>query len=192
MSRSLIRLCVFLVAVAAAGCTPQSELVSFPDEMIAAADALDDAFVAAFNAGDADAMTALFWNDPDVMSFPPDALVVRGFEEVGAANAAFVAGTQGSTLELTERHQLPIGEAVLGYGLFTLTMPATDGGEPTEIVGRYTDLKAQRDGSWVYLVDHASVPPPGEPEPEAEAEAEAEGEAASDEESEAEPEPAAN
>jgi len=30
--------------------------------------------------------------------------------------------------------------------------------------GRYTDVKAKRDGRWVYLLDHASapIPPPAE------------------------------
>ena len=29
-----------------------------------------------------------------------------------------------------------------------------------EAMGRYTDVKAQRDGKWVYIIDHASVPLP--------------------------------
>ena len=35
-----------------------------------------------------------------------------------------------------------------------------------EILGRFTDVKGQRDGKWVYLMDHGSVPlmpPPAPP-----------------------------
>jgi len=31
-------------------------------------------------------------------------------------------------------------------------------GKPFEMTGRYTDVKALRDGKWVYITDHASVP----------------------------------
>ena len=39
-------------------------------------------------------------------------------------------------------------------------------GEPLQMEGRYTDAKAERDGKWVYLVDHASVPIPPPPSDE--------------------------
>lgn len=28
------------------------------------------------------------------------------------------------------------------------------------MMGRYTDIKAERDGKWVYIMDHASMPLP--------------------------------
>jgi hypothetical protein len=32
-----------------------------------------------------------------------------------------------------------------------------------ELDGRFTDVKTQRDGKWVYILDHASAPMPGPP-----------------------------
>lgn len=127
------------------------------DAMVAAADALDQSFLEAFNRGDAAAIAELYWNDPAVVSFPPDSLIARGVPAIQEANGNFFAAMQGAALELTESHQIPVGEAVIGWGLFKITMPVPDGA-PMELVGRYTDVKAERDGKWVYLVDHASVP----------------------------------
>ena len=51
---------------------------------------------------------------------------------------------------------MPAGDVVLGWGTFKLTLPGGGG----EILGRYTDVKGQRDGKWVYLMDHGSAPLP--------------------------------
>ena len=127
------------------------------EEMISAANALDQAIVAAFNRGDADAMASLYWDSPDVVFFPPDALLARGLAAIKAADAQSLKTMQGAKLELTESHQMRAGEVVIGWGLWRIRTPEPDG-KTSEMVGRYTNLKAERDGKWVYLIDHASVP----------------------------------
>ena len=129
------------------------------EEMVSAANALDQAFIEAFNRGDADAIASLYWNSPEVVSFPPDVLQARGLVAIQDANAKFFTAMQGAKLELTESHQMPAGDVVVGWGLWHITMPAPDGGA-VELAGRYTDVKAERDGTWVYLIDHASAPLP--------------------------------
>jgi len=156
----------FVVAVFVAACAPPPAPAPDPAAMVAAADALDQQFLAAFNAGDAAAMAALYWNDPEAASFPPDTMVVRGSEIAGGMSAMVEAlHGAGAQLSVTESHQIPAGEVVIGWGLFTITMNGPDGA-PMEMQGRYTDVKAERDGRWVYLVDHASMPIPAAPAPE--------------------------
>jgi uncharacterized protein (TIGR02246 family) len=137
-----------------------------PEEMVAAAHALDAEFVAAFNSGDAQAMAALYWNDPQVISFPPGELAVRGHQAIADSTAATFAASPGGKLELTESHDMVAGDVVISWGLWRFTMALPDG---TSIVeeGRFTDVKAERGGRWVYLLDHASVPssPPAAPAP---------------------------
>ena len=127
--------------------------------MIAAARALDAAFVDAFNRGDADALSSLNWNSPEAVLFPPGALEARGIAAIRQANAASLAALRGARIELFESHQIPAGDVVIGWGKWRLTIPGPNG-TVTEIVGRHTDVKAKRDGKWVYLIDHASVPLP--------------------------------
>ena len=155
-------LLVFALALSAACAEP---VPPAPDAsaMIAAAGALDEQFLAAFNSGDVDAMTALYANSPDTVSFLPDVMIMRGFDSIRIGLREFVvAGAAGATLALTESHHMVVGDAVASWGLWTMTMNGPDG-SPITMSGRFTDLKAERDGRWVYLMDHASVPLPPPP-----------------------------
>ena len=127
------------------------------DQMIAAARALDQEFVAAFNRGDAEELSRLNWNSPEAVLFPPGALEARGIDAIKQANAQSLAALRGARIELFESHQMPAGDVVIGWGKWRLTLPGPNG-TSTEMIGRHTDVKALRDGRWVYLLDHASVP----------------------------------
>lgn len=140
------------------GCGSQNP-ASDPEAMVKAADALDRTFVESFNTGDVDTMNSLYWNSQDVASFPPDVLEVRGIAAVREANARTAASLKGAQIQITEAHNMPVGEAVVGYGKFRISVPGPDG-KTTDLVGRYTDVKAERDGKWVYLIEHASAPLP--------------------------------
>jgi len=147
------------------GCTAVAQGPS-DAEMVSKAEELGQRFVAAFNAGDVDAIADCYWNSPDVVTLPPDMLEARGHEAVRAGFEDMVRTMPGVHLEMTETHEIPAGDKVIGWGLIRLTMPGPDGQE-VEMVGRYTDVKAERDGKWVYLIDHASMPLPAPEEPAA-------------------------
>lgn len=166
MTRAQLRVIPFaLLVVMTIGCANQSQAPAMtPEQMVSAADAVDAAFVDAFNKGDAAAMSALYWNSPEVVSVAPDVLQPsRGIDALRAANTKMLEAMKGARIEITEHHQVPAGDVVLGWGTFKLTMPGGGG----EILGRFTDVKGQRDGKWVYLMDHGSVPlmppPPAAP-----------------------------
>jgi ketosteroid isomerase-like protein len=136
-----------------AACAREPERAT-PAAMVAAADALDAAYVAAFNRGDIDAIDALYWNSGETISFPSDVMEARGIGAIREANARAVASARGAQLTIVEAHNLPVGDAVVGWGRWRLTPP----GGATPVEGRYTDVKAERGGRWVYILDHASVP----------------------------------
>ena len=140
---------VFVLVLSAACAEPVSPA---PDAnaMIAAAGALDEQFLAAFNSGDVDAMAALYASGPDTVSFMPDVMVIRGFDSVRAGFGEFVAAAVGATLALTESHHSVVDDAVASWGLWTTTMNEPDGSSLT-MSGRFTNLKAERYGRWVYL-----------------------------------------
>jgi ketosteroid isomerase-like protein len=130
-----------------------------PVEMLAAAMALDQRFVAAVNAGDVDEVMATYWNSPELVTFWPDAMIARGWNAAKEGVARMLKNMPGATFALTESHQMIAGDTVIGWGLWRLTVPRPDGGADT-IDGRYTDVMAKRDGQWVYILDHASAPLP--------------------------------
>jgi uncharacterized protein (TIGR02246 family) len=153
-----------LVCLLAVGFVPASARAAAttetPEQMIAAAKALDAEFFRAFSAGDAEAVLATYWHSPDVVSYPPDAMEVRGWDAIRAEYLKAFGPTSGASpmkLESVEAHYLVAGEFVLTWGRWKLTMPGPDG-NPVTMEGRYSDVKAKRDGKWVYIQDHASVP----------------------------------
>ncbi len=153
-----------LLALSLTGaCAPAAPPPPDTAAMIAAATALNEQFVAAYNSGDVEAVTALYWNSPEAMLFLPDAMMATGIDGIREAMAEGLPAMHaaGAVLTITESHYMVIGDAVAGWGLWTMTMNGPDG-TPVEMEGRFTDIRAERDGKWVYLVDHASsiLPPP--------------------------------
>ena len=166
MQRPIVSMLLASVLVAAA-CAPAPPppppAGPTPAEMVSAADALDKRFLEAFNKNDAAAAMALYWNSPDLASYPPDHMGIRGWTAVNAAMIETMKGMAGVKFEILDARNEAHGGVVLGSGRWKLTLPAAKG-PATVIEGRYTDVKAQKDGKWVYLVDHASVPLPPPPD----------------------------
>jgi len=155
----VLSLCLFVSGEIFSGCTPAGDT---PEEMIAAARALDDRFAEAYSKADVDAMMECYWNDPEVVLFDPGGMRTIGWENIRASMIETFAAAPGGKLELTERNDKIAGDVVIGWGLWSFTMITPDG-SPFIMEGRYTDVKAKRDGKWVYIIDHASVPLPPEP-----------------------------
>lgn len=124
--------------------------------MITAAKTVDQKFVQSFNAGDAAAMADCYWKSDQTLLFPPDAMVVHGWDAIKQGYIAMVSQMKGARMELTESHYQATGHDVAAWGLWRITMPQ---GGPV-MSGRFTELLGQRDGKWVYLIDHPSVPLP--------------------------------
>ncbi len=156
---------VLIASLLIAGLVPAvGSAAETPAQMIAGAKSLDAAFLKAFNAGDVEAVSATYWKSPDVVSMPPDTMVLRGWEAIHEAFQKMVEEMPGAKLELTESHYIVNGELVLTWGRWRMTMPGPDA-KPLTMEGRYTDVKAKRDGKWVYILDHASAPLPPPPPP---------------------------
>ena len=156
-----------LVLALTSACTPS---VPIPPpgptdaEKLAAAEALDQRFLEAFNKGDAEALAATYWNSPKLVSFAPEGMGTTGWDASRAGAVEMFKAMPGVKLENLSHHNDVHGDVVLGWGTFKMTIP-TPGG-PQVIEGRYTDVKMMHDGKWVYVMDHASVPvPPPPPEP---------------------------
>ena len=52
------------------------------------------------------------------------------------------------------------GDTGIAWGQFKLLAEPVAGGDPVEMLGRYTDVSRNVDGSWLYILDHVSMVPP--------------------------------
>jgi ketosteroid isomerase-like protein len=156
MQRLLSLTLLFALFLFSIGCMERAQ---DPAQMIAAADELDEKFFDAYNNKDLDAMMNLYWNSPDVVSFPPGEMMLKGFDQLKESFSKDFEQGLDSKLELVEHNNRVEGSVVVGAGIWRYTMNIP-GSEPMVIEGRYLDVKAERDGKWVYIYDHASVPLP--------------------------------
>ena len=155
----------FLVGITIVMSIFVSACASPPDEqaMIAAAKAVDQTWLDTFNKGDIEALMALYWKDPSLLVYPSDGMELRGWEEVANSYRGMMSYMRGATATYGEIRYTVAGDMVVGFGRWTITVPTPEG-PVFEINGRFSDVKAEKDGKWVIIMEHGSVPMPRPPD----------------------------
>jgi uncharacterized protein (TIGR02246 family) len=123
-------------------------------------------FQAAYNAGDAAAVAALFADDAVSMPDHEPALegkaaIEKRMQEVFAQYSPSISITPGET----EVH----GDVAHEHGTYTIELTPKAGGTAMKDNGKYlVILKREADGTWKihHDIDNSSNPPPGAPAPE--------------------------
>ena len=129
------------------------------DAIAAAIDAVEADYIAAYNAGDATGIAALFAEDGRQSPPLSPALDKAGIEAAYAQTLA-----EGSfALEVDREDFITSGDMVASWGTFTATVTPPEG-DPVVTSGRYGVVsRLQADGSWkIYRhMFNYEVPPPG-------------------------------
>jgi ketosteroid isomerase-like protein len=121
------------------------------------ADSVNQAYVQAFNSGNADALMAVYFKTGDIVSVGLDGSILTGYDALATDWTKSLDDVPGSTLALTEAHHNVIGPAVLSFGRWTLT--PKDGDQSSVLSGPFTILKAYRNGRMAIVMDHVSSDP---------------------------------
>ena len=120
--------------------------------------ALQDAFMTAMRANDVDGLAACY--TADATNFPLDSMSGVGPESVRASWGAFFGAFRIIDASLSDDQLIVLGDTAIAWGLFNITAVPVEGGEPVDMQGRYTDVAKNIAGTWLYVMDHASVPSP--------------------------------
>lgn len=120
--------------------------------------ALQEAFMTALNANDAQGLANCYTSD--AVNFPVDSLVGTGPESVAESWNGFFATYRVVGASLSEDHLEIHGDTAVAWGLFTIAAEPAEGGDAVEMKGRYMDVARNVDGVWLYVADHASMPIP--------------------------------
>jgi ketosteroid isomerase-like protein len=115
---------------------------------------LDQAFCTAMSRKDLDGVMKCLWDDPNLVVVLWDATVYRGPEAIRAAAQQLFDTFPVVSLKINEVSHVPVGDGVVAVGTATYDLQAPDG-SAVRIVERWTDLRRQIDGRWVYVLDHA-------------------------------------
>jgi len=108
-------------------------------------------FEEAFNAGDLDALLALY--EPDAALIPEPGVVVYGVDQIGPALKGFL--DVGGKMKLDTKEVVIVGD--LAYLMNRWSLTATnDDGSPLEMGAVTAEVaRRQADGSWLYVIDNA-------------------------------------
>jgi len=107
-------------------------------------------FVEAFNAGDLDAVVALY--EPDAITFNKESQPVQGQAKIREAIGGFLAMKPHITL--TTRDVLRSGELAMLRSSWEMTFTGADG-QPVHISHRSAEVvRLQKDGRWRYVIDN--------------------------------------
>ena len=174
MRRTLAAVLALAGTVTIGACAPAAPEVNAPAD-IAAVSALRNAFVKAFNTGDADALGN---------GYTTDAISNGNHQPTEAGRAAIVAANKAvfsqmtTTIELTAEDTKTMGTSGYDRGRFKFTMTPKAGGPAIVDEGRYLVLLQKgTDGAWKvsYDINNSSLPMPAPPPPPAAAPAKGKG-----------------
>ena len=158
MNRSRLTLLILLFPLTALA-RPEPPVADKADAAVAdaAVRAVDQAWVAAFEKGDADALAALYADDAIVMD-PGPRMVIKGREAIRASFAEMAGTTSNVKMTLSD-HQVTIrGEVAWVTVLWEMSAHDKGSNQTLTMKGRASSVMEKRDGKWLYVVDHASVP----------------------------------
>ena len=125
---------------------------------------IGEAFVKAFKAGNLDDVAALY--APDAVSFPPDAMVANGQEEIRDSWGGLLNNFDVEDLVISNARHETSGDLSTAWGNFKMILVPKQGGETVVLEGRFSDVAKRINGKWLYVADHASVPLPPPPSEE--------------------------
>jgi uncharacterized protein (TIGR02246 family) len=124
---------------------------------------LDEAWVKAAKAGDADALVKLY--APDAVLYMPDEMRAKGTAEIRESFKKFLGANTVREMTLTYDYTTSSGNLAASSGHFSMTVEPKAGGAAQTMEGRFTSVATRKGGKWMYVVDHASAPMPPPPEP---------------------------
>jgi uncharacterized protein (TIGR02246 family) len=120
------------------------------------AKALDDRFLKAFNANDVEAIVACYADDAVI--YPPDSFQAKGKDAIRQSFQGMLNEFKVSKATISDATYLDTGDRCVGWGTVEFTMTPVAGGEPMAMKGRFTSVSEKRNGRWVFISDHASLP----------------------------------
>ena len=111
---------------------------------------LHSLFASALNSGDLNNLVGLY--EPTATLVPQPGQVATGTAAIRQALQAFVA--MKPTIHIETKFVLETGDLALLRGKWILDAKGPDG-KPMQMTGNSTEVvRRQRDGSWLYLIDH--------------------------------------
>lgn len=133
--------------IALAGCKPAAQDTTADEAAIRLS---APAWAASYNAGDADALAAMYWEDATLQ--PPGAPAATGNAAIREFLASDITATKaaGLTMNIPEAGAVDVsGDLAYEAGTYSVT----DASGATVDAGKYIGVFLKKDGKWLYIRD---------------------------------------
>jgi ketosteroid isomerase-like protein len=127
-------------------------------------EALQESFMTALRAGDMAGIAACYTED--ATSYDVGVQVLHGPEAISGSWGGFFEAYEVLAADLFDNTVETHGDTGIAWGEFALKVKPRAGGDPFRMVGRFTDVSRNVDGTWLYVLDHVSMLPPAPAEEE--------------------------
>jgi uncharacterized protein (TIGR02246 family) len=117
---------------------------------------LDNAWVKAAKAGDIEGLVKLY--APTAVTYMPDEMKAKGTAEIRASFQKFLGASNVKEMTLTQDFESTSGNLAASSGTFSMTVEPKAGGAAQTLEGRYSSVAVKKNGKWIYVSDHASMP----------------------------------
>lgn len=117
---------------------------------------LDNAWKKAAMAGDVEGLVKLY--APTAVTYMPDEMKAKGTDEIRASFQKFLGASKVTAMTLTPEFESTSGNLAASSGTFSMTVEPKAGGAAQTMEGRYSSAAVKKNGKWMYVSDHASVP----------------------------------
>ena len=116
-----------------------------------------DCWLAAFKAGNADAVSACYADDAVLwLSGVP---MAKGRTAIRDTYAGFFAAMTIKDASLALTDEKVMGDTRVGWGTYSISVVDKASKAESVVTGRYTDVQKKIGGRWQYIVDHPSDDP---------------------------------
>ena len=122
---------------------------------------LDNAWVKAAKAGDIEGLVKLY--APTAVTYMPDEMKAKGTAEIRASFQKFLGSSNVKEMTLSQDFETTSGNLSASSGTFSMTVEPKAGGAAQTMEGRYSSVAVKKNGKWMYVSDHASMPIPPPP-----------------------------
>lgn len=117
-----------------------------------------DCWLAAFKAGNADAVSACYADD--AVMWLPGGGMAKGRAAILEAYTGFLGSVTIQDAALMQMGEQATGDARVAWGTYSIRLVDNKTKAESTVTGRYTDVQKMIGGKWLYIVDHASDDPP--------------------------------
>ena len=134
--------------------TVTGETTPMSSEALRANQELDQRFCDAMSKMDIEQVMTCFWDSPDFIFVGTDGTVVLGADGLRKSVEDWFAQCESLRLVIDEVRHVPVADSVFAVGTATYTIGGKDASVQT-LTERWTDVRRQIDGRWIYVLDHA-------------------------------------